>query len=447
LYNDLGVLTNNTRFSNIYLVDAIQKTEGFQLRKQPVHKSAKQPTNKPPFRKLRASTNTKPIVTNPQDPGPDSFFAAQATNRTDTSRNRATRDSKHRKRGKAYLGIISVIFSFTALMAVISYPKSTTAAVIYIFSSVFYKNDLKKAEEINAPANLQTMSLLSAPLSPLSSTSSNKNILASAVVDDTALSSENVGSTGGAGSVDPYTSDRISLYTVHPGDTIGQIAEMYNVSVSTILWANDLKKGASLQPNQVIVILPISGIKYTVKKGDTIASVAKAYRADVDEINRFNDLEDGAKLAAGTELIIPNAEMGEVISKSGTTVKPGTKPAGSSGASTSGYFTRPTTGIRTQGIHGHNGVDIASAYGTSIVAAAEGEVILSRSGGWGGGYGNYVVIKHPNGMQTLYAHMSENLVSAGQHVNKGQIVGRMGSTGDSTGVHLHFEVRGGRNPF
>lgn len=363
------------------------------------------------------------------------------------------------KIGKTYIKVLFVGFLCTALGAVVFYPSVTSADFISIFSSVFVNKEVKRAEEIKAPANLQTMSLLTAPLNPIPATTT-KNIMASAMVDDTALTNENTGVAGAAGSVDPYASDRISLYTVHPGDTISQIAEMYNVSVSTILWANDLKKGASLQPNQVIVILPISGIKYTVKKGDTLASVAKAYRADVGEITNFNDLEDGAKLVVGSEIIIPNAEMGEIITSTG---KPAVKkPAGTlkngrfvAGGGTSshlsdpnGYFTRPVSGgVRTQGLHGNNGVDLASSYGTSILAAADGQVVISRYGGWNGGYGNYIVIKHSNGTQTLYAHLSQNNVSAGQHVSQGQTIGRMGSTGDSTGVHLHFEIRGGRNPF
>ncbi len=99
----------------------------------------------------------------------------------------------------------------------------------------------------------------------------------------------------------------------------------------------------------------------------------------------------------------------------------------------------------TQGIHGHNGVDLASSLGAPIYAAADGEVIIARSGGWGGGYGTYVVIKHSNGMQTLYGHMSSISVSVGERVAKGSRIGGMGNTGDSSGVHLHYEVRGGSN--
>jgi murein DD-endopeptidase MepM/ murein hydrolase activator NlpD len=113
-----------------------------------------------------------------------------------------------------------------------------------------------------------------------------------------------------------------------------------------------------------------------------------------------------------------------------------------------GYYTRPVVGGRkSQGIHGSNGIDIAAPNGTPILAAAGGTVILAREGGYNGGYGNYMVIKHPNGTQTLYAHALYLSVEMGQTVAQGQTIGAVGSTGRSTGNHLHFEVRGAKNPF
>src|SRR6185503_16107771 len=105
-------------------------------------------------------------------------------------------------------------------------------------------------------------------------------------------------------------------------------------------------------------------------------------------------------------------------------------------------------GIKTQGIHGHNGVDLASSYGSDILASAEGEVIISKNSGWNGGYGSYIVIKHGNGTQTLYGHLSATTVSVGDHVTQGQLIGKMGHSGQvtgHTGTHLHFEIRGARN--
>jgi LysM repeat protein len=308
------------------------------------------------------------------------------------------------------------------------------------------------------------MALLTAPLNTTSIASSTENDInaqrEAAVVDGKAFTNENSSVTDGPAGVgvnNTAPSDRISLYTVRDGDTLSQIASMYGVSPNTILWANDLKKGTAFKTGQVLVILPISGIKYTIKKGDTVALIAKKYKTDAGEIANFNNIDDGDSLTVGDEIIIPDTE-GNLANIEDTSTAPNsakTKKKTSSNTKadnnkvdSTGYFMRPIVGgVRTQGIHGHNAVDLASSYGTPILAAASGEVIVVKTGGWDGGYGNYAVIQHPNGMQTLYAHMSEVIVSVGQSVSKGQEIGKMGSTGDSTGVHLHFEVRGGKNPF
>ena len=245
------------------------------------------------------------------------------------------------------------------------------------------------------------------------------------------------------------TNDQISVYVVREGDSLSQIAEMFNVSANTIRWANDISAGGTIREGQVLVILPISGVKYTVKKGDTLASIAKDFKGDLTEISQFNGLSTGADLVVGIEIIIPHGETISVNSSSGTTKT--TKKTGENNGSSSsgeGYFIRPISGgVRTQGVHGYNGVDLSSYYGAEIYAAASGTVIVSRASGWNGGYGSYIVIRHSNGTQTLYAHLSGNLVSQGQNVVQGQVIGNMGSTGRSTGTHLHFEVRGATNPF
>jgi len=143
-------------------------------------------------------------------------------------------------------------------------------------------------------------------------------------------------------------------------------------------------------------------------------------------------------------VIIPEGEF--VMPK--TTTASGTKVVTSGGPSYEGYYMKPVSGAaRTQGIHGYNGVDLGAPVGTPIMAAADGDVIIVKNGGWNGGYGNYVVIRHDNGTQTLYAHNSSNIVYPGQYVVQGQVIGYVGSTGRSTGPHVHFEVRGAKNPF
>lgn len=272
------------------------------------------------------------------------------------------------------------------------------------------------------------------------------------IVDNNSLLTDAgpLGSAAESASSTTATSDQISVYTVREGDTLSGIADMFNVSINTIRWANDLKSGSSIHPGEQLVILPISGLKYTVQKGDTLASVVKAHGGDKEEIMAFNNLASET-LTVGTELIIPDGEAAVapatkvVVSQNGkkTVVTQSNLP------SYSNYYLWPVSGgVLTQGIHGHNGVDIGAPAGTPVLAAAGGTVILVKvDGGWNGGYGNYVVIKHNNGTQTLYAHLLSAKVGVGQTVSRGQVIGGVGSTGKSTGNHLHFEVRGARNPF
>jgi LysM repeat protein len=251
-------------------------------------------------------------------------------------------------------------------------------------------------------------------------------------------------------------STQISVYTVHEGDTLSGIANMFDVTVNTIIWANDIK-GRVIRPGDLLVILPVTGIKYTIKKGDTLASIAKKYKADATEIASYNELSVSGSLAADTVIIIPNGEIpatattiktpsGTVsIPKIGTTAK----LHDANGPNYDYYYTWPMVGgTLTQGLHGYNGIDIGAPKGTPIVASAGGTVLIARNNdGWNGGYGNYVVIQHNNGTQTLYAHASSVLVSSGDSVSQGQTIALVGRTGEATGYHLHFEVRGAENPF
>jgi LysM repeat protein len=241
------------------------------------------------------------------------------------------------------------------------------------------------------------------------------------------------------------TNGEISVYVVRPGDSLSQIAEMYGVSANTILWANDIKSANLIQPGDSLVILPVSGVRHVVKEGDTLKSIAEKYKGNIDDIIGYNGLSAEIALRAGQTVVIPGGEVAQAVTKTATK-----KSVGSSGRTSSGNssFSHPVPGaVRTQGIHGYNGVDLGAPNGTTVRAAASGEIIISKASGWNGGYGNYIVIKHPNGTQTLYAHLSINSVSAGAYVEQGETIGAVGSTGRSTGSHLHFEVRGDANPF
>ncbi len=240
------------------------------------------------------------------------------------------------------------------------------------------------------------------------------------------------------------SSGEISIYTVREGDTLSHIADMYGVTANTILWANDITKATSIRAGQTLVILPIAGVRHVVKKGDTVGSIAKKYEGDIEEILAYNQLATADDLEVGSMVVIPG---GAIHSAPAVAAASPTKTSGSTSAG-GGAWTHPAPGaIKSQGLHGYNAVDLAGSHGSSVRAAGAGEVIVSKSSGWNGGYGQYIVIKHNNGAQTLYAHLSSNSVGVGEYVGQGQVIGAMGNTGRSTGPHLHFEVRGAKNPF
>lgn len=248
--------------------------------------------------------------------------------------------------------------------------------------------------------------------------------------------------------VDFPSTDTISVYEVKKGDTIQAVAKLFNVSVNTIMWANNLTS-KTISKGDTLIILPVTGIKHLVKKGDSITSIAKKYKADEQDIASYNGIGIDSKLAENDTIIVPDGEI-EIIP---------TKPKKSSGTKTkilntytysapSGFYVRPIVGgRRSQGIHGHNGVDLAASIGTPVLASASGRVIVAKLGGYNGGYGNMIIISHSNGTQTVYGHLNAINVTQGQAVNQGQQIGEVGNTGKSSGPHLHFEVRGAKNPF
>ena len=278
------------------------------------------------------------------------------------------------------------------------------------------------------------------------------------VADGGALVSSD-GPSGTAADVEEVPqSSQISVYTVREGDTLSEIAAMFGVSINTILWANDIQ-GRVIHPGQQLVILPITGIRHTVVKGETIASIAKKYQGDATEIANYNELAAGASLSEGQIIIIPHGEVpvssAPSSSSKGSSSNSGKVPNeplhGAGGPNYNSYYLWPVDGgVITQGLHGFNAVDIGAPKGTAIFAAADGTVVVAKdNGGWNGGYGNYVVIQHPNGTQTLYAHALTGTVrvSIGDHVSQGEQIASVGETGLATGYHLHFEVRGAQNPF
>ncbi|MFZ4500100.1 MAG: peptidoglycan DD-metalloendopeptidase family protein [Minisyncoccia bacterium] len=256
----------------------------------------------------------------------------------------------------------------------------------------------------------------------------------------------------------PDDSHPIIVYTVKSGDTIGGIAEEFRVSVNTIRWANNLGTKGTIKVGDKLTILPVTGVQYKVKKGDTASGIAKKYDADTREILDYNGIEEASDLKVGMDIIIPNGEP-IATAPTKTEAKAAVKAVAKNTAgknddkktttTSSSAYKLPIPGsVLTQGFHGANSVDFGAPIGTTVVASMKGEVIIARgNGAYNGGYGNYIVIKHSNGTQTLYAHLSKVSVSVGDEVNTGEVIGKSGNTGRSTGPHLHFEVRGATNPF
>ncbi|MFH1946665.1 MAG: M23 family metallopeptidase [Candidatus Magasanikbacteria bacterium] len=238
-------------------------------------------------------------------------------------------------------------------------------------------------------------------------------------------------------------------YTVQPGDTIGAIAEKHDVSVVTILWANDLSIRSYIRPGDDLKILPVSGLIHKVTKGDTLSKIAKLYDSEIDDIVKYNKLkDDGSDIITGEELMIPGGAKPQPIStytpptQKYTQLSDVAAPPPSVAAPAGSGYLWPTSVRYISQYYGwrHTGLDIAGPVGTPLYASKSGKVIMSQCG-YNGGYGCYIIIDHGGGIHTLYAHASQLYVGYGEQVVQGETIATMGSTGISTGPHIHFEVR------
>ena len=248
-------------------------------------------------------------------------------------------------------------------------------------------------------------------------------------------------------------------YTVDLGDSVFAIAQAYNIKPETVLWSNyDVLKDNphSLSVGMTLKIPPIDGVYYQWKEGDTLESIAAEFDTDEDGIlswpgNRL-DLTH-PEIDPGTWVMVPGGHrefqqwIVPVIARGAAGVSTGVYgggacPGGYEGLYGSGAFIWPTINHTISGNDywsGHLAIDIGAALGEPISAADSGVVVFA---GWAtGGYGNTVAIDHGNGYSTLYAHLSSINVSCGRSVTQGQTIGYGGSTGNSTGPHLHFEIR------
>lgn len=297
----------------------------------------------------------------------------------------------------------------------------------------------------------------------------------------------------------PTKRTEVITYTIRSGDTLARIAQNHQVNVSTITWANNLTERSVLRPGNTLRIPPVSGVLHTVKKGETLSSIAARYNIPLSSIREQNTL--GASLTLGTELVIPNGKPVVAVATPVRTPTPTPKPTTTTApkpAATTPTITAPTAktpkvtgrvavkpGVPISGIRNkaydiyqelsnskednrdkpedkedtsktkllwptrsfrvnqyygwnHTGLDIDGDYTDPIYASEDGTVTQS---GWNsGGYGLQIVIDHPSGFRTRYAHASKLFVKAGDEVKRGEVIGYVGTTGRSTGTHLHYEV-------
>lgn len=239
----------------------------------------------------------------------------------------------------------------------------------------------------------------------------------------------------------------IIKYIVQLGDTLGSLAQKFQISVETILIENKLSVRTVLRPGDILSILPVSGLSHKVKKGETIKKIASLYKADMQRIIDFNYLID-EELSVGEVLVIPEGRQPPAPAPVYRPTAVVGRPEGIKASGSGMLWPTITRRITQYFSWRHLGIDIALPAGNPIYAADSGTVEVS---GWNsGGYGYQVIINHGNNIKTRYAHASRLFVTPGETVNKGDVIGLVGSTGRSTGPHIHFEVIVGGvrvNPF
>jgi murein DD-endopeptidase MepM/ murein hydrolase activator NlpD len=248
--------------------------------------------------------------------------------------------------------------------------------------------------------------------------------------------------------VQQYRGGEIINHVVEEGETLSSIATRYGLRVETILWENNLTETSKIKPGQELRIVPVDGVRHKVVRGETIYSIAKRYGLDDSQAQvivdyPFNEFlnDETFDLVVGQYLMVPEGIKPTAAIAQPTRTGVLTPDAGT--VSATGTFIWPTTGLISQRYSFyHKATDISSRSGGAILAADAGIVTVA---GFidSSGYGNRVMLDHGNGYTTLYGHMSSVQVQVGQRVNRGDVLGQMGSTGRSTGVHLHFEIRQG----
>ena len=364
------------------------------------------------------------------------------------------------------------VFCVVLIVSLFGIPAQAHAG---FFSKIFGSSaQADEQPEISNPSGLthnsQTIPLLEPAITPDLKAPKDSPAV-SAIVEDQALSAD-MGPVGMDNIDRQYASSaEIKTYTVKSGDSIEKVAKEFGISKNTIIQSNEfLNSKGTLKVGQVLTILPVDGLVYTVAKGDTILGIAKKYGSTSKEILSYNDISNASDIQIGDTIVIPGGEKPAPIVKEKVAEAPKNIPTPApttqnevvpvqpepipvqtrnSTVSSSGFIWPLTLGAGrvSQGLHDDNAMDIAAPKGTPIYAPKAGTVLIADSAGYNGGYGLYVVINFTDGGQMLFGHMSKVIAVAGTHVNQGDLIGLVGTTGKSTGNHVHLSARGMKNPY
>jgi len=360
----------------------------------------------------------------------------------------------HRYVVHAAVAIIALFVSTSNLYARDSdIGQSSTQALMYDLLRVPEEFTSDETADVNAESLLNAPLEGSATMSPLVAPPTQN--IGPLAYDQSGVASPFVPIEEASEEDDRIVIARPSIHVVQQGDTVGAIAKKYGISVNTILWANGLTARSLLRLGQELTVLPVSGVLHEVKRGETLGAIAKKYDSDVDKILAANLVKSPTAIQIGQKLVIPDGRPAAAPAPAPRPSAPAATPPRL--GDVRDVFRPPEEAPPSRTIDGieivwptnqkrinqyykwkHTGIDINGTLQDATYAVDAGIVTFA---GWNSsGYGNMILIDHGNGMVTRYAHHSKLYVKTGDQVTKGQTIGMVGSTGRSTGPHLHFEI-------
>lgn len=345
---------------------------------------------------------------------------------------------------------LKVCFSALMFIYIVSTPMKANAGFLSFMGDILGSdNAVVSIPTVDPSKNSQTLELLEPSITP--DLKNQKDKASVVIVDDQALETK-TGPMGPAGNLQDYvTSAPVNVYIVKKGDTLKSIAKKFKVPVDAIIYANpDIKREDLDNIGQKLVVFQVKSEfdKANKPEKDRLAkeksAKEKAEKAEkVDKLTKANTMESTPVVETPVQTV---SSVTEANSDSSTEESNNIGPVGKIA---NGFIWPFPEGVGrvTQRLHGPNGVDLGAPKGTPIYAIADGTILIADGSGWNGGYGLYVVENFDDGTQSLYAHMSKVVAVSGAKVKQGDLIGYVGSTGHSTGPHLHIERRGGVNPF